>query len=119
MPIWGLPTIQDQPRVTLIRWRVLRLQAQDISIDIVLGWCLEDGHARMSTPIIDHDTNANTLVTKSGRVYAVEGPHGYDDDAQYILEQHFGPFAQRANDVSAEYFDNSVEIPQSDLFGTL
>lgn len=102
--IWGMPSVEDQPTVTLIRWRVLRLKAQKVSIDLVLGWCLEDGHARMSTPIKQHDANARTLTTKSGRIYVVEGPPDYDDDAQYILEGHFGQATHKAMDVSTEYF---------------
>jgi hypothetical protein len=106
MSIWGMPSVENQPTVTLIRWRVLRLKAKNVSIDLVLGWCLEDGHARMSTPIVDHNAEERTLTTKSGRVYVVEGPRDYDDDAQYILEQHFGRAAQEAEDVSAEYFNS-------------
>ena len=112
MSIWGMPSVEDQPTVTLIRWRVLRLKVKKISIDLVLGWCLEDGHARMSTPIKQHDAKARTLTTKSGRVYVVEGPHDYDDDAQYILEEHFGRLAHKAIDVSAEYFNDALLTEQ-------
>lgn len=104
MSIWGMPSVEDQPTVTLIRWRVLRFKVKKASIDLVLGWCLEDAHARMSTPIVDHNEKTRALTTKSGRVYVVEGPHDYDDDAQYILEEHFGRATHKAIDVSAEYF---------------
>ena len=104
MSIWGMPSVADQPTVTMIRWRILRIKAKKTSIDLVLGWCIEDGHARMSTPIVNHDANARTLTTKSGRVYVVQGAPDYDDDAQYIAEQHFGPAVGRAKNVSAEYF---------------
>ena len=107
MSIWGMPSVEDQPKVTLIRWRVLRFKAKKKSIDLVLGWCLEDGHARMSTPIVDHNAMARTLSTKSGRIYVMEGPTDYDDDAQYILEEHFGRVTHRAVDVSTEYFCDS------------
>ncbi len=107
MSIWGMPSVEDQPTVTLVRWRVLRLKVKKVSIDLVLGWCLEDGHARMSTPIKQHDAKARTLTTKSGRVYVVEGAPDYDDDAQYILEEHFGRAVNKATDVSSEYFNNS------------
>lgn len=112
MSIWGMPSVEDQPTVTLIRWRVLRLRAKKLSIDLVLGWCLEDGHARMSTPIMQHDAQSRTLTTKSGRVYIVEGPSDYDDDAQYILEQHFGRSAGRAVDVSSAYFGDHSPLAQ-------
>ncbi|MEO8000671.1 MAG: hypothetical protein ABI644_02260 [Arenimonas sp.] len=112
MSIWGMPSVQDQPTVTLIRWRVLRLKAKKLSIDLVLGWCLEHNHARMSTPIMQHDSKARTLATKSGRVYIVEGPHDYDDDAQYIFEEHFGRAARKAVDVSTKYFNDSMQTYQ-------
>lgn len=113
MSIWGMPSFEDQPTVTLIRWRVLRLRAKRLSIDLVLGWCLEDGHARMSTPILQHDAQSRTLTTRSGRVYTVEGPSDYDDDAQYILEQHFGRSAGRAVDASSVYFDDRSPLAQN------
>ncbi len=47
MSIWGMPSVEDQPTVTLVRWRVLRVKVKKVSIDLVLGWCLEDGHARL------------------------------------------------------------------------
>lgn len=108
MFIWGVPSVEDQPSVTLIRWRVLRIKAKKMSIDLVLGWCLEDGHARMSTPIVCHSPEARTLTTKSGRVYVVQGAPDYDDDAQFIAEEHFGRAAGKAIDVSDEYFDDSL-----------
>jgi len=112
MSIWGMPSVEDQPTVTLVRWRVLRVKVKKVSIDLVLGWCLEDGHARMSTPIRQHDAKARTLTTKSGRVYVVEGAPDYDDDAQYILEEHFGRAANKAINVSSSYFnDLSVAEP--------
>lgn len=112
MSIWGMPSVEVQPIVTLIRWRVLRLKAKKVSIDLTLGWCLEDGHARMSTPIKQHNVEARTLTTKSGRVYMVQGAPDYDDDAQYLLEEHFGRLAHKAMDVSAEYFNDSLERVQ-------
>lgn len=112
MSIWGMPSVEEQPTVTQVRWRVLRLKAKKISIDLVLGWCLEDRHARMSTPIISHDVNRRTLTTKSGRLYVVQGDSDYDDDAQYILEEHFDLAARRAVDVSSEYFDGRLPSEQ-------
>lgn len=112
MSIWRMPSVEDQPTVTLVRWRVLRLQVKKMSIDLVLGWCLEDGHARMSTPIRQHDAKARTLTTQSGRVYVVEGAPDYDDEAQYILEEHFGRAANKAINVSSAYFnDSSIAEP--------
>jgi len=113
MSIWGMPSVADQPVVTLIRWRVLRLKAKKVSIDLTLGWCVEDGHARMSTPIKHHDAVARTLTTKSGRVYVLEGAPDYDDDAQYIAEEHFGAAAAKAKDVSAEYFNDVIHAAQA------
>lgn len=112
MSIWGMPSVEDPTTVTLIRWRVLRLKAKKVSIDLVLGWCLEVGHACMSAPIIQHDSKARTLTTKGGRVYVVEGAPDYDDDAQFILEEHFGRDANKAINVSSAYFnDSSIAEP--------
>ena len=115
MGIWGMPSVEDQPIVTLVRWRVLRIKAKKISIDLVLGWCIEDCHARMSTPIVGHNPNERTLTTRSGRVHVVEGDPDYCDDAQYIAEEHFGRAAEKAKDVSAEYFENLIQADQAIL----
>ena len=115
MSIWGMPSVEDQPIVTLVRWRILRIKAKNISIDLVLGWCLEDGHARMSTPIVGHNSSTRTLTTRSGRVYIVEGDSDYCDDAQYIAEEHFARAAAKAKDVSAEYFNKLIQVEQAIL----
>lgn len=41
MSIWGMPSVEDQLTVTLVRWRILRIKAKKTSIDLVLGWCIE------------------------------------------------------------------------------
>lgn len=38
----------------------------------------------------------------------MQGAPDYDDDAQFIAEEHFGRAAGKAIDVSAEYFDDSL-----------
>jgi len=43
----------------------------------------------------------------------VEGAPDYDDDAQYIAEEHFGHAAAKAKDVSAEYFDDVIRAAQA------
>ncbi|MGH8051124.1 MAG: hypothetical protein ACREPB_10740, partial [Arenimonas sp.] len=67
-----MPSVDLQPNVLLTRWRVLRLTAEQTSIDLVLGWSVSDGHARMSTPIQSHDAGARTVTTRSGRLYILD-----------------------------------------------
>jgi len=46
-----------------------------------------DGEGRVCTALKRIDLEPMTALTQSGRIYALEGPPGYDADAQYLWNE--------------------------------
>lgn len=92
MPTWEMPTTADQPSIDLIRWAVVRLAATDGSLeaDFVYGWDLQNHCGRSSTKIVKADPANQTVVTLSGRRYALVGPPGHDPDGEHVFLSRYG-----------------------------
>ena len=53
-----------------------------------------EGVGRLCTGLKRIDLGAMTALTQSGRIYVLEGPPGYDEDAEYLWNQRkrYHPF---------------------------
>lgn len=81
MPIWITPSVDLQPSVTLVRWRIFRTETGESHF---VGYCLENYEGRVSSAIQQFDPVSLRGVTESGRVYELSGPPGFDEDAMYV-----------------------------------
>jgi len=81
MPIWRTTPVTKQPSITLIRWCVFELEDGDRHF---VGYCPENREGRVSSRIAEFDPATMQGVTRSGRVYRLLGPSGYDADAAYV-----------------------------------
>lgn len=84
MPFWETDPTDVQPTVTLVRWRIL--ETTDRREWHCCGYCPENAEGRVSTAIQEFDRQARTAITRSGRLYRLEGPPGVDPDAEYVLQ---------------------------------
>lgn len=83
--IWAAPDVSVQPVVRLARWRVVQVQTQDLLVERhFVGYNLEDREGRVSSAIQELDTERGRGVTRSGRVYELVGPPGYDTDGEWV-----------------------------------
>jgi hypothetical protein len=73
-----------------MRWRVYRLMLNNQRWDVLSGWDVQNGCGRCSTPVTWFDPAAATAVTRSGRVYRLEGEPGDNDDARYVFVSRYG-----------------------------
>lgn len=106
MPTWNMPSVTQEATVRLLRWQVYRITVGEEHWDFLRGWDVAHGCGRCSTPIIEFDPVNGRMVTRSGRVYVLEGPSGVDEDAAYVFHSRFGavpPAGACFDDVSAEY----------------
>lgn len=69
----------DEPVGVLTEWRIFR--AADASNHFV-GKCTDNGLRRVSSAIVRFDMKTMAGVTRSGRLYKLEGPAGEGGDAQ-------------------------------------
>lgn len=68
-------SIEDLPKVALIRWRAMQTKSGDVHL---VGYALETARGRVSTPVQSLDPQARTAITASGRVYTLEGAPGHE-----------------------------------------
>lgn len=106
MSTWSMPPVSQETTVTLCRWQVFRISMGEEHWDFLRGWDVANCCGRCSTPIIEFDPANRRVVTRSGRVYVLEGESGPDEDAAYVFHSRFGagpPAGVRFDDVSTHY----------------
>ncbi len=103
MSLTPAPGIDEQPHVILTRWSVMELA--DTNTRHFVGFKADEGQGRVSSPIQTFDREAMTGVTRSGRIYKLEGPRGQHPDADYVwrIWKHVSAPGVEAVDVSGEY----------------
>ena len=79
--VWQTPSVSDQPSITLVRWSVMETQFGERHF---VGYNLDDREGRVSTSIQAFDTVLAQGITKSGRIYHLLGPPGYDSDGAWV-----------------------------------
>jgi len=78
MAIWK---VSDNPEVILTQWQVYELN--DGSRHFV-GYNSMNYEGRVSSSIKEFDKEKMIGITRSGRIYKLEGPNGCNGDAQYV-----------------------------------
>lgn len=76
-PIWTVAPVSEQPRLTLIRWRVFETELGERHF---VGYCRENRNGRVSSAIETLDPSTRRATTRSGRVYQLVGPPGNDPE---------------------------------------
>ncbi len=85
--IWQTPSVLDQPQIHLVRWRVLEVRNRDLKLEgHFVGYNIDGHEGRVSTSITFFDPATRKGGTRSGRIYELIGPPGYDSDAGWVWE---------------------------------
>lgn len=89
MPIWLPATAQDEPDVTLTSWGAFEVLIPRIGRPTmhVVGYSNEGREGRVSSSFTKLDAKRGQVITKSGRVYRLEGPPELHPDADYVWQQ--------------------------------
>lgn len=112
MPVWNLPTVEEEPSVRLQRWKVQRFTHGDSKWDFLIGYDVGNACGRCSTRILEFAPASATATTESGRKYVLEAKPGFDSDAQYVFQRRFGkefPAGYELKDASPEYWTRICE----------
>lgn len=106
-PLVLMPSVEIQPSVDLVPWRVMRLTCDAIEYDVLVGYDIATGYGRASTPVQAFDAARAEVTTRSGRIYRLVEAPGYDSDGEYVFRSWLGRFLTDSNhcDVSSEYWD--------------
>lgn len=109
MPIWKTPGVDDQPSLTVVRWRVLQVAGGEWKGQRhIVAYCPENFEGRVSTNIVSFDAEKNTCLTRSGRTYHLAGPPGFDAEGEYVW-QTWTRGSVYSFDVSQEFVKEETE----------
>jgi hypothetical protein len=110
--IWTVPDIDEQPTISLIRWTVRETSRGERHF---VGHDEENHDGRVSSAIQGFNAETCQGITRSGRIYQLLGPAGYDSDGDYVWRNW--PYARGIEwrDVSIEYVGiTRPEKPEED-----
>lgn len=96
-------SVDEQPVITLVRWRLSKICEEGYKCRYLNGYCKENMTDRISSPIALFNEKGMVCVTMSGRIYRLEGPPGFEPDADFVL----GIWSAGAPviDVTAAFYD--------------
>lgn len=81
MNVWRTAPVAYEPEILLGHWRIIELPDGDRHF---YGYRLDAAEGRVSSKIVTYDPVAKRGVTRSGRVYRLEGESGFHPDAEYV-----------------------------------
>lgn len=92
--LWKPVSVTDEPETRLQQWQVYQVKAnlQNLGDTIHFvghtgGW---HGEGRVCSPVLQYDKDTHRGVTKSGRIYELDGPPGFNSDAMYVWNRWLG-----------------------------
>lgn len=77
--VWSVPPVAVEPNITLEQWRIKYTPKGCFFVGREVG-----SAGRVSTNIVEFDRVLMIGKTASGRTYKLEGPSGYNRDAEWV-----------------------------------
>ena len=84
MPIWTIGSVEAEPSVELLRWKIFEVEE---SARHFVGVDSLDFTGRVSSAVVEFDAVAMRGVTQSGRVYHLLGNPGDSEQATYVWDR--------------------------------
>jgi len=93
--VWSTPPVDEEPVIHLSHWQVFDLAGEFR----FAGYHDAGQEGRLSTVIQAFDSQTLKAVTRSGRVYVLEGPAGSHPDAEWVLDRWLDARGKRRADI--------------------
>lgn len=106
--VWRPTNVAIEPDTKLTQWQAHRVTTPDgISTTHFMGYTGFEG--RVCSAVQAYDPKTRKGITKSGRVYELLGPPGFNRDALYVFSIWCDRFPEttKFEDVTKEYGDYS------------
>jgi len=106
--IWASRSVSEEPNYNLRRWRILQINGNRHFI----GWNSTLDCGQVSSPVKMFDRELRRGVTRSGRVYQLDGLPGDDPDGDYVLGRWLdqqGLTRADAIDATATVFEETIQ----------
>lgn len=114
MPLWTFGTVESEPHVRLMDWRVMEATYADSALPRTrhfVGCEAYDRTGRVSSGIASLDISRRRGTTERGRVYELVGPSASSSNADYVWQAFCD-----INGISSAT-DVSQELPDEPLTG--
>lgn len=83
--IWTPASVKDEPHTRLSQWSVFLVEGLDGDDEKTIHFVGYTGYeGRVCSAVVEYDSSTKRGVTRSGRVYSLEGPSGINSDAVYV-----------------------------------
>ena len=82
--VWYPPVPDEEPETVLSPWFVFELVNRDRHFVGRARYSGYNSEGRVSSKIKEFDPISMVGITRSGRRYKLEGPSGFDSDANYV-----------------------------------
>ena len=93
--IWETQPVEDEPEIILDQWQIFELHG----MRHFTGYSHAGREGRVSSPIMTFDEVEKKGITRSGRVYQLAGPAGFNSDADYVLSNWLHKYGFSRDDV--------------------
>lgn len=80
MPIWKVTPVSEVPEIVLADFSIIEV---DDGVRHFVGYNCTEREGRVSSAIVQFDIDRRRGVTRSGRVYELQGEPGWNSDAEY------------------------------------
>lgn len=95
----------------LIHWRLIRTDLRETH---AVGYNLLAAEGRVSSPLVRLDVVTGTAVTRSGRMYTLDGASGDHPDARYVFDAWLAlNRVQHWEDVTEEVLAHGLMVERS------
>jgi hypothetical protein len=84
MPVWKTLPVSEQPKIFLSNWFFFKCLNGEPTWHLG-GYNKGNWEGRISSKIVKIDAEHNTVTTNSGRIYAIVGESGANQDALYVF----------------------------------
>lgn len=84
---WTVASVPDTADIVLFHWSVFEIPLAEDSRRTTrhfVGLTADQRHVRVSSPVVTFDPETRRGMTRSGRIYELSGPNGFDVDARYV-----------------------------------
>lgn len=79
--LWASAAVTEEPEIRLVEWTI---KEDTAGRRYFVGTRADDGSGRVSTAVVEFDTERQRGRTESGRVYELLGPPGRSRNGEYV-----------------------------------
>jgi ATP-dependent Lon protease len=86
MPVYSVAPVHQEPEEIISRWSIREARFDDSNDQSrhLVGYIARKGKGRVTSAIQSFDRDTMRITTSSGRVYQLQGPPGFDPDAEFV-----------------------------------